>query len=152
MARSRRNPSSSPELPLVCPSCGRRWPRGERFCGVCSLPLVYPPDQGGLVKVAWARNQAEAELIEGLLREEGIPSIARRQLGFDVPDFLAAGPRDIFVPASGVEAARELLGESDAPPPPPSAPPRPALVIALVLLGALIASGLAWALLQSAGY
>jgi hypothetical protein len=33
-----------------------------------------------------------------------------------VPDFLAAGPRDILVPASGAEAAREVLGvDPDAP-------------------------------------
>ena len=50
------------------------------------------------MRVAWARNQAEAELIAGLLLEEGIPSLVRRSGGFDVPDFLAAGPRDILVP------------------------------------------------------
>lgn len=65
--------------------------------------------EGRLVKVAHARNQPEAELIQGLLLEEGVPSMARRTAGFDVPDFLAAGPRDILVPESGVEAAREAL-------------------------------------------
>lgn len=115
------------------------------------MPLVYTPDQGELVRVAWARNQAEAELIEGILRSEGIPSLARRQRGFDVPDFMAGGPRDILVPASGVEAAREVLGEQDAPGE-PSAPPRVAVLVALVLFGALVAAGLAWLLLESAGY
>lgn len=67
---------------------------------------------GGLVKVAWARNQAEAELIQGLLLEQGIPSTERRTRGFDVPDFLAAGPRDILVPKAAESAARELLSES----------------------------------------
>jgi hypothetical protein len=33
----------------------------------------------------------------------------RRSGGFDVPDFLAAGPRDILVPTSGAVAAREIL-------------------------------------------
>ena len=65
--------------------------------------------EGELVKVGWANNQAEAELIQGLLLENGIPSTHRRSMGFDVPDFLAAGPRDIYVPVSGAEAARELL-------------------------------------------
>jgi len=65
--------------------------------------------EGELVKVGWASNQAEAELIQGLLLENGVPSTQRRSMGFDVPDFLAAGPRDIYVPASGVEVARELL-------------------------------------------
>jgi hypothetical protein len=120
---------------LVCPSCGREHPRGERFCAVCGMPLVHPPgapgagaaddepderreharkikpqySEGRLVKVAYAQNQPEAELIQGLLLEEGIPSMARRARGFDVPDFLAAGPRDILVPESGVQAARETL-------------------------------------------
>jgi hypothetical protein len=65
--------------------------------------------EGPLVRVATARHQAEAELIEGMLLEEGIPSLIRRTGGFDVPDFLAAGPREILVPASGAELARELL-------------------------------------------
>ena len=61
------------------------------------------------MKVVGARNQAEAELLQGMLLEEGMPSLMRRSGGFDVPDFLAAGPRDILVPASGAEAAREIL-------------------------------------------
>lgn len=68
-----------------------------------------------LVKVGWARNQAEAELIEGMLEADGIPSMYRRQRGFDVPDFLAAGPRDILVPARFAERARELLTEPEDP-------------------------------------
>ena len=67
-----------------------------------------------LRKVAWARNQAEAELIQGLLRERGIPSIEKRERGFDVPDFLAAGPRAILVPHASFDAARELLGDPPA--------------------------------------
>ena len=66
--------------------------------------------QGDLVRVGWARNQAEAELMEGLLLEHGIPSLVRRTGGADVPDFLAAGPRELLVPASGAALARELLG------------------------------------------
>jgi Putative prokaryotic signal transducing protein len=64
---------------------------------------------GPLVRVASARHQAEAELIQGLLLEEGVPSVVKRTLGFDVPDFLASGPRDIFVPASGADTARDVL-------------------------------------------
>ena len=63
-----------------------------------------------LVRVGWARNQAEAELMEGLLREQGIPTLVRRTGGADVPDFLAAGPREILAPASSAAIARELLG------------------------------------------
>ena len=66
--------------------------------------------EGPLVRVATARHQAEAEMLEGMLLEEGIPSLTRRSGGFDVPDFLASGPRDILVPASGADRAREVLG------------------------------------------
>ena len=45
--------------------------------------------------------------------DNGIPSMLRRTRGFDVPDFLAAGPRDVLVPESGYEAARDLLAGSD---------------------------------------
>ena len=37
----------------------------------------------------------------------------RRSAGFDVPDFLAAGPRDVLVPQSGVATAREVLLEAE---------------------------------------
>ena len=57
--------------------------------------------EGPLVRVAAARHQSEAELLQGMLLEEGIPSLVRRSGGFDVPDFLAAGPRDVLVPQSG---------------------------------------------------
>jgi hypothetical protein len=116
--------------PLVCPSCDRAHEAHERFCDDCGLPLVQlgelPPRselalrarkvrpsyaEGPLVRAAWVRNQAEAELVQGLLLEEGIPSLARRSGGFDVPDFLAAGPRDIMVPAAGLDVALELLGD-----------------------------------------
>jgi hypothetical protein len=69
--------------------------------------------RGALVRVAVARNLAEAELIKGVLLEQGIPSLIRRTAGFDVPDFLAAGPRDVLVPETGVDPARALLEEID---------------------------------------
>lgn len=117
------------DRPLVCPGCGLTHERSERFCSDCGMLLVFMPGsekeasarqqrarkvdprytEGALVKVARAANQPEAELIEGLLLEAGIPSLQRRARGADVPDFLAAGPRDIFVPESAAEAAREAL-------------------------------------------
>jgi hypothetical protein len=69
--------------------------------------------EGDLVRVAGARNQAEAEFVQGLLLEEGVPSLLRRARGFDVPDYLAAGPRDVLVPASGVQTAREVLLQAE---------------------------------------
>src|SRR4051812_31785752 len=69
--------------------------------------------KGEPVRVAFTRNQAESDLVQNILLEEGIPSMARRTRGFDVPDFLAAGPRDVLVPESGAELARGLLREAD---------------------------------------
>jgi hypothetical protein len=69
--------------------------------------------EGPLIRVAGARNQAEAELIQGLLLEEGVPSMVQRARGFDVPDMLAAGPRDVLVPRSGAATAREVLLQAD---------------------------------------
>jgi hypothetical protein len=115
---------------LSCPRCAISYPLNERFCKNCGMPLVYAGKtgtepitesherarkvkpqyaRGEAVKVAFARNQAEAELIQGLLLEEGIPSMVKRTRGFDVPDFLAGGPRDILVPQTGAETAREML-------------------------------------------
>jgi hypothetical protein len=40
----------------------------------------------------------------------------RRSSGFDVAESLAAGPRDVLVPESGAQAAREALSwDGDAP-------------------------------------
>jgi hypothetical protein len=121
--------------PLVCPACGTGGGVSERFCPRCGSPFVYAEGEGGRaprvdeaaararkvhppyaegepVRVARAQNQPEAELLQGLLLEAGVPSLVRRSGGFDVPDFLAAGPRDILVPSGGEAVARELLGTS----------------------------------------
>lgn len=67
---------------------------------------------GKLVKVGFARNQAEAEMLQGLLTEAGIPSILKRAGGFDNPDFLVAGPRDIWVNRDHAREARRILEET----------------------------------------
>jgi hypothetical protein len=157
--------------PLACPTCARAFALDERFCPHCGTPLVYaaapaatPPEsdardrarkvksefaRGDLVRVAGGRNQAEAELIQNLLIEEGVPSILRRSAGFDVPDFLAAGPRDVFVPESGAEAARGTLLEAElAGPQGTMARPHPLKVLAAVAAGGGVAAGVAWALIQ----
>jgi hypothetical protein len=102
-------------------------------------------DAGGLVRVAVARNLAEAEFIQALLKEEGIRSLLRRTAGFDVPDFLAAGPRDVLVSAASALDAREVLLEaeliSDEEPSPrgQTSPARLLLgILAVLALGALI--------------
>ena len=65
---------------------------------------------GEPVRVARAPNEAEADMLAMILLDEGIPSLVRRSRGFDVPDFLAGGPREILVPQAAEELARELLG------------------------------------------
>src|SRR6201995_1466974 len=67
---------------------------------------------GKLIKVGFARNQAEAEMLQALLQESGIPSILKRSGGFDAPEFLAAGPRDIWVNRGHAEEARRILAET----------------------------------------
>ena len=148
---------------LVCSGCATPHGLDERFCRRCGMPLVFEgaPEgededtvsrshdrarkvkkqylDGDLVRVAGARNQAEAEMIQGILLEEGVPSMLRRTRGFDVPDMLAAGPRDVVVPEGGLAVARETLLQADLLGPAPDGagvdgPGR----IALILLGLLL--------------
>ncbi len=157
--------------PLECPGCGSRFGSQERFCPECKLPLVQesvpgsPPAvserhrrarkikpqlaEGKLVRVAGGRNQAEAEFIQGMLLEEGVPSLLRRSAGFDVPDMLAAGPRDILVPLSGVDTAREVLLEAEliesAAPQSPLAPVAPFRLLAGLVVALALGAVVVWA-------
>jgi hypothetical protein len=102
--------------------------------------------EGDLVRVAGARHQAEAEMIQGILLEEGVPSLLQRTRGFDVPDMMAAGPRDIMVPASGAATAREVLLEAEiVSPGASSVPPTRALrVLAALLAAVALVAVIAW--------
>ena len=82
-----------------------------------------------LVQVAYANDEAEAELLQGLLRTADVGSVVRRAPGFDVPEFLAAEPRVVLVAASDVPVARDVLREVDPgePGPPVEIRRRPAL-------------------------
>jgi hypothetical protein len=102
--------------------------------------------EGRLVRVAGGRNQAEAEFIQGLLLEEGVPSILRRTAGFDVPDFLAAGPRDVMVPESGAAAAQDVLQETDLAPTAGTWRPNPVKLVAAIALGGAGAALIAYLL------
>ncbi|HEV3048295.1 MAG TPA: DUF2007 domain-containing protein, partial [Solirubrobacteraceae bacterium] len=104
----------------------RAHPPSERFCDACGMPLVHSSaaehaaserqrtarkikpqyTEGPLVEVARVTNQPEAEFIAGLLLEEGIPSLLRNSIGGYSP---MIGPREVMVPESGAEAAREVL-------------------------------------------
>ena len=165
-----------PVLPLACPTCARRYPLSERFCPDCETPLVYvglgdeQPITGAHeragkvdprytgdnpVKVAFAQNLAEAQLIQGILLDQGIPSFERRTRGFDVPDFLAAGPRDILVPEAAYQTARDLLADTGehfiGNGQQPSEAERPLRLVIGLLIGLGVAAAAAWAISQLAG-
>jgi hypothetical protein len=139
----------------------------DRFCRDCGMPLVYTgaregdrpvtalqerarkikPQlaEGDLVKVAGGRNQAEAEFIQGLLLEEGVPSVLRRSRGFDVPDLLAAGPRDVLVARSGLETARDVLLQAELiEERPATGVDAPARILAGLLLAIAVVALIAW--------
>jgi len=161
--------------PLICPGCGSAFGEQERFCPDCKLPLTLERPRGGespvsdrhawarkikpqlaegsLVRVAGARNQAEAEFIQGMLLEEGVPSLLRRSAGFDVPDFLAAGPRDIMVPESGVDTARQVLLEAELISPDFSRPAvvTPGRLLVGLLIALAIGAAIVWAMAELVG-
>ena len=112
--------------PLICPACARTHSGQDRFCEQCGMPLVHVPDaqpeaserqrrarkikpqyaEGELVTVTTVNNLAQAEFIAGLLLEEGIPSMLRGSIAGYAP---VIGTREVLVPASGAQAAREAL-------------------------------------------
>ena len=114
---------------LVCPRCRRAYPASERFCDECRMPLVHPErservtserrrrarkinplySEGKAVKIARAENLVQAEFIAGLLLEEGIPSVLQPLAAIIAPYAPVAAPRDVLVPESAVQAAREAL-------------------------------------------
>lgn len=111
---------------IICPSCARAHPPSERFCEDCRMPLVLDvveqphttgrrlaarkikPEyaEGPLVKVARVDTQPEAEFIGGMLLEEGIPSVLSGSISGYAP---VLDVRDVLVPESGAQAAREAL-------------------------------------------
>jgi hypothetical protein len=119
---------------LVCPRCGRSHPATERFCEECGMPLVHPErgervtserrrrarkidprySEGKPVKITRAANLAQAEFLAGILLEEGIPCMFGPAPSIIAVYAPVAAPRDLLVPESAVEAAREALAWSDA--------------------------------------
>jgi hypothetical protein len=69
----------------------------------------------GLVQIAFAETRAEAALMRGLLREEGIRSLAK-QASINGPalgsGLLTQSSRRIYVRSEDAEAARRLLSET----------------------------------------
>jgi hypothetical protein len=54
----------------------------------------------------------EAEMIRGLLTDNGIPSMVRRMTGFGDWTLTSAGPQEVVVPEAAVEKAREVLSNT----------------------------------------
>jgi hypothetical protein len=97
LARALTEPSAVPDSPQ----------------GAIAAPVGdLQPD--GSVRVAVAANQAEAELLQGVLTGAGIPSNWRRT-GGDLPELLAAGYREIYVPDAAAGEAQALLATLEAP-------------------------------------
>ena len=66
-----------------------------------------------------------------------------------MPDFLAAGPRDVLVPEAGAETAREVLLEADmAPTTGERRAPRPLLLALVIGLGGAATALVAWLAFQ----
>lgn len=72
---------------------------------------------GELVGVAYANDRIEAEMIQGLLKSGGIPTVLQ-PVGIDGPSLgygllnPGGGARRVMVRAEELEAARALLGET----------------------------------------
>jgi Putative prokaryotic signal transducing protein len=72
-------------------------------------------DEGGTVVVTVVSGNPEAEVVCGLLRSAGIECAHRDTEAIDsvLEDFIAAGPQEILVSESDLEAAKELLAAQE---------------------------------------
>ncbi len=104
------------------------------------------PTGGEPVKVVGANNESEAEFLQNLLLEEGVSSSLRRTRGFDVPDFLAAGPRDVLVAAAEAQVARDVLLQAGVEPlvPDSATAASPLRVLAGVVIAVALVAIIVW--------
>jgi hypothetical protein len=129
LARALTEPSEVPETPRAATGAA-----------------LGDPQPDGTVRVAVASNQAEAELLQGVLAGADIPSTWRRT-GGDLPHLLAGGYREIYVPAKAAEQAQALLGTFAAAP--PDREPEPTRRIGLERTGIRLAGKLTAALIAA---
>jgi hypothetical protein len=87
--------------------------------------------------VTTAGHQVEAEVIQGMLREEGIESMVRRARTFDLPQFGGGGPHEVLVGESDYERAYQLVHDRELEPRPPGSRsgPEPGNLLAVLLIG-----------------
>jgi len=65
-----------------------------------------------LVRLTFAANPAEAELIRSLLKTEGIDSIRKQtDFGAGTMDGFSGGQQEILVDPSNLERSRELIAD-----------------------------------------
>ena len=65
-----------------------------------------------LVRLTFAANPAEAELIRSLLKTEGIDSIRKQtDFGSGTMDGFSGGQQEILVDPSNLERSRELIAD-----------------------------------------
>ena len=91
--------------------------------------------EGPMRPLTVAATQPEAELIQGLLRTEGVPSTITRPFGVSAPATITFGGIDVYVPESALARAREILQlPADGPVTEKQSP----LKLGLVLIGGLV--------------
>jgi hypothetical protein len=85
---------------------------GVRTDPLCTLSLREGAYAGRVVKVADAPNETLALVIKGFLDEAGIPVLIQKGGGFNIQDFLSAGPRDVLVTHLYAAEAGKLLEDT----------------------------------------
>jgi|GEM_PF-6796623 len=68
------------------------------------------------VQVAFASNRTEADLVQAILKEHGIPSLTKKPNGTFLTDLFGIGAREIVVPASAETEAKRILEDLEEPP------------------------------------
>jgi hypothetical protein len=96
--------------------------------------------------VTTARHQSEAELVRGMLEEEGIKSMVRRAPSFALPQFLGAAPHEVLVRESDYDTAYQLVHGHEVEPRPPGARsgPEPGNLLAVLLIGVGLIALIVW--------
>ena len=99
-----------------------------------------------LVKVGRADNQARPNSSGACCSRRGCLRLFQRGQRSDVPDFLAAGARDLLVSRENAQVARDVLLQGDVVPPRSGsgAADRPLRVLVGLLISLATAAAVAW--------
>lgn len=107
---------------MICPKCGMEYQDQVKECSDCHVPLVSPEESAGEsagldamhpVKLASFSEGLQADMLEGLLKDLGIP-VLRRKLGSGgymqaYMGFSVFG-EELYVDEADYERAKEVLG------------------------------------------